>query len=82
MSLVKNEYATLAPQARFLCDEDRLVPGLEKVARLHTAAHLVRRHALPKNWWMLPYDQFLVARRPLVAGVIRQGYEKLVGTVA
>jgi len=36
-------------------------------------------HALPPNWWKLSYDDFLVARRPLIADVIRQGYVKLSG---
>jgi len=39
-------------------------------------------HALPEQWWTLNYDQFLAARRPLIAGVIRQGYLKLAGTSA
>ena len=34
-------------------------------------------HALPSGWWKLPYDEFLMARRPLIAGVVRSGYEKL-----
>lgn len=35
-------------------------------------------HALPADWWTLSYDDFLKARRPLIAGVIRAGYLKLV----
>lgn len=40
---------------------------------------MMQWHTLPAEWWMLNYDQFLVARRPLIAAVIRMGYEKLKG---
>jgi len=36
-------------------------------------------HALPEGWQEMSYQDFLVARRPLIAKVIRQGYEKLTG---
>ena len=39
-------------------------------------------HALPQNWWTMAYPEFLTARRPLIAGVIRAGYQKLVGNNA
>jgi len=44
-----------------------------------TLAAMMRWHALPSDWWTLGYDSFLAARRPLIADVIRQGYQKLVG---
>lgn len=34
-------------------------------------------HALPDDWWNMSYGEFLTARRPLIAGVIRAGYQKL-----
>jgi hypothetical protein len=40
---------------------------------------MMRWHALPSDWWTLSYEDFLVARRPLIADVIRQGYQGLVG---
>jgi hypothetical protein len=43
-----------------------------------TLAAMMRWHALPSDWWTLGYDGFLAARRPLIADVIRQGYQKLV----
>lgn len=46
-----------------------------------TLAAMMRWHALPQNWWTLSYEDFLVARRPLIADVIRQGYLKLTGGV-
>ncbi|WP_323002876.1 GmrSD restriction endonuclease domain-containing protein [Denitromonas sp.] len=36
-------------------------------------------HALPEGWQEMDYQGFLVARRPLVAQVIKQGYLKLLG---
>lgn len=39
-------------------------------------------HALPKDWWSMDYQEFLTARRPLIANVIRAGYEKLASGVA
>ncbi len=34
-------------------------------------------HALPEGWQNMDYAAFLTARRPLIAQVIRKGYEKL-----
>ncbi len=42
-----------------------------------TLATMMRWHALPSDWWTLSYDEFLTARRPLIADVIRQGYQML-----
>lgn len=36
-----------------------------------------RWHALPDGWQHLPYEDFLVGRRKLMAEVIRQGFAKL-----
>ena len=38
-----------------------------------------RWHALPEEWQHMDYQAFLDARRPLIAGVIRAGYERLCG---
>lgn len=38
-----------------------------------------RWHALPEGWQHMDYQSFLDARRPLIAGVIRAGYERLCG---
>lgn len=45
-------------------------------------AGMMANHALPDDWWAMSYDAFLAARRPLIAGVIRKGYGKLVGAAA
>lgn len=45
-------------------------------------AKMCEWHALPENWWTMAYPEFLTARRPLIAGVIRAGYQKLVGNNA
>ncbi|MBI2298824.1 MAG: DUF262 domain-containing protein, partial [Armatimonadetes bacterium] len=34
-------------------------------------------HALPDGWVDLPYEEFLAARRQLIAAVIRDGFQKL-----
>lgn len=47
-----------------------------------TLTAMIQGHALPEEWWTMSYEQFLTARRPLIAGVIRQGYLKLAGTAA
>ena len=47
-----------------------------------TLTAMMRLHALPNQWWTMSYDRFLVARRPLIADVIRAGYQRLVGTTA
>ena len=36
-----------------------------------------RHHALPEGWECMCYNEFLDARRKLMASIIRQGYEKL-----
>ncbi|MBL8377534.1 MAG: DUF262 domain-containing protein [Burkholderiales bacterium] len=38
---------------------------------------MCRWHALPESWWSMSYPDFLAARRPLIANVIRDGYHKL-----
>lgn len=43
-----------------------------------TLAQMMRWHALPAQWWTMAYEEFLAARRPLIADVIRQGYQKLI----
>ncbi len=40
-------------------------------------AEMQRWHALPEGWWEMSYADFLIARRPLIASVVRAGYEKL-----
>ncbi len=42
-------------------------------------AEMMRWHGLPQGWQQMDYPTFLTARRPLIAQVIRAGYEKLVG---
>lgn len=38
---------------------------------------MCRLHALPENWEVLPYEEFLRQRRQLMANIIRQGFESL-----
>lgn len=36
-------------------------------------------HALPDQWYEMDYKEFLEERRKMIAKVIRDGYEKLIG---
>ena len=47
-----------------------------------TLSEMMQWHALPAEWWTMTYEQFLAARRPLIADVIRLGYQKLAGAAA
>jgi len=42
-----------------------------------TLANQMFWHALPENWPSMAYDQFLVARRSLMAKVVKAGFERL-----
>ncbi|PLZ02833.1 hypothetical protein CY652_07875 [Burkholderia sp. WAC0059] len=55
---------------------------LQYAARFSTTEleQMLEWHALPDGWWNMGYDEFLIARRPLIANVIRAGYEKLSGS--
>jgi len=39
-------------------------------------------HPLPERWQEMDYQSFLVARRPMIAQVIKQDYHRLVGAEA
>ncbi|HXF97934.1 MAG TPA: DUF262 domain-containing protein [Gaiellaceae bacterium] len=39
---------------------------------------MLHLHALPEGWPEMPFDEFLAERRRLMAGVIREAYERLV----
>jgi hypothetical protein len=47
-----------------------------------TLTAMMRWHALPTDWWMMSYEQFLAARRPMIADVIKRGYQQLTGAEA
>lgn len=57
------------------------VPALE--ASLGTAERekAYRYHALPSQWWEMPYDEFLVARRLRMAQVVRDAWKELTGDI-
>lgn len=38
---------------------------------------MIELHALPAEWELMGYDEFLTARRPLMAAIIRRGFETL-----
>lgn len=43
----------------------------------NTRVKMMTHHALPVGWESLPYEEFLIARRHLMAALIRQGFEHL-----
>ena len=52
------------------------LPGL-KLQDMKSLEKMYAWHALPKNWEMMEYPQFLERRRELMAKVIYDGYRKL-----
>ena len=61
--------------------ERMLNPTAEKSRRFGAAdvGAMTHAHALPDDWHLLPYADFLAKRRRLIAGVIREGFERLKG---
>jgi len=41
------------------------------------ARKMMQDHALPEGWHKMVYDDFLTARRSLMAAVIKKGFEAL-----
>jgi hypothetical protein len=48
--------------------------GVVKPERLARQLH---HHALPDGWENMPYEEFLVARRRLMAAIVREGFKEL-----
>lgn len=42
---------------------------------------MLRWHALPVNWWEMPFEDFLRERRVLMANLVRDAYRELCGDV-
>jgi len=40
-------------------------------------ADMMRLHALPEGWQDMKYEEFLEGRRHLIAGIVREGYDRL-----
>jgi hypothetical protein len=55
------------------------VPGLEARFEAKALNEMYRHHALPKGWEMMLFDEFLKARRSMMAQTIRAAYEILAG---
>jgi hypothetical protein len=57
-------------------------PGdyVPKIRTRFTSDEWVRmneHHAMPENWYQLPYETFLQKRRKLMGSIIRRGFETL-----
>jgi len=55
------------------------VPQFESRFDTKTVQEMYRRHGLPMGWESMQFDEFLKARRSLIAETIREAYEKLAG---
>ncbi len=55
---------------------DPKLPG-DQATRMSEWKRMHELHALPEGWQDLPYDVFLQQRRSKMAGIIRQGFERL-----
>lgn len=53
------------------------VPQYEQNFTADEVREMYALHALPSRWYELSYEEFLLARRPLMARVIRRAYEAL-----
>lgn len=53
------------------------VPQLQSRFPANEWARMRDLHALPEGWHAMPYEEFLPARRALMAAVIRRGFEAL-----
>ena len=51
-------------------------PGMAKFSEAEIAA-MLHAHALPADWPEMEYEEFLVARRKLMAAVVREAFEVL-----
>jgi hypothetical protein len=55
------------------------LPGMTSRFEREELARMYHWHALPENWEQMNYREFLERRRELVAEVIQEGYQTLVG---
>lgn len=78
-----NQVANLAilewPQNLKISDEapQDYAPRLLMMASSDDAKAWSEAHALPENWYLMEYDEFLLERRKLMAQLIRQHFESL-----
>ncbi|MCG3152606.1 MAG: hypothetical protein GEEBNDBF_01908 [bacterium] len=78
-----NQVANLAilewPQNLKISDEapQDYAPRLLMMASSEDAKAWSEAHALPENWYLMEYDEFLLERRKLMAQLIRQHFESL-----
>lgn len=54
-------------------------PAFESTLSTAEADRTHRWHALPPQWWLLSYETFLEERRILMAEVVREAWERLLG---
>ena len=52
-------------------------PELEDRVPENEIAEIRRMHALPEDWWDMPYPEFLAERRRLISRVLRDAFKRL-----
>jgi hypothetical protein len=55
------------------------VPELESRFSSEEIQRMYHLHALPERWYEMEYQQFLKERQKRMAGIIRQGFDKIRG---
>lgn len=53
------------------------VPQIQCRFSVDEWSRMYEHHALPENWYQMPYETFLQQRRKLMAGIICRGFEAL-----
>jgi hypothetical protein len=56
---------------------DVYAPEIQKRFSTGEIESMYQHHALPTDWHKMPYNDFLEARRKLMAAIIRKGFESL-----
>ena len=59
--------------------QDTLFSSFEHTTLPYSRNDMYTYHALPQSWWDISYDEFLMERRKLMAGVIENAWRKLRG---
>lgn len=59
------------------CPPEEYAPQMEKRFTNAELDYMYELHGLPKEWYRIPYSDFLTERRKRMAAIIRKGFERL-----
>ncbi|NOQ22061.1 MAG: hypothetical protein GQ565_05345 [Candidatus Aegiribacteria sp.] len=74
---------TMTPSLLVVDGQQRLTSPYEYIIKMRSRfseqqwQEMMDIHALPVNWEHMEYEEFLEKRRPLMAKIIRRGFEAL-----